>query len=316
MRILIYGAGVIGSIFAGKLFSAGNDVTLLARNNRFKMLQNDVLKIKNIKKGKIEHYPIKVIDTLQTNDIYDYILVTMQFKQVENVLPILSKNNSDNIVLFVNNPCGYDKWKEYLGKRLMVGFPACGGEVINNVTEYYISKGLTRGFQTTTFGEIDGICTNRLHTIVNLFSKSGIPSVISDNMDNWQKCHLAIVSPIANAIYKNNGNIKALAANKSDIELMIKATREGLNALKELGLKIEPRKINFYYMPILLLKFIFAIGLKTKIADFSMAKHANNAKEEMMELQKTFEALIKDTMTYKDDIYLLSKYINPYLINS
>ena len=135
MRILIYGAGVIGSIFAGKLFSNENDITILARNNRFEELQNNGLKIKDIKKEKIELYPIKVICNLKTDDIYDYVLVTMQFKQVEDVLPILSKNKSKNIILFVNNPCGYDKWKDYLGKRLMIGFPACGGEVINNVTE-------------------------------------------------------------------------------------------------------------------------------------------------------------------------------------
>ncbi len=34
MRILIYGAGVIGSIFAGKLAASGEDVTVLARGKR------------------------------------------------------------------------------------------------------------------------------------------------------------------------------------------------------------------------------------------------------------------------------------------
>lgn len=34
MRILVYGAGVIGSIFAEKLAVAGNDVTILARGKR------------------------------------------------------------------------------------------------------------------------------------------------------------------------------------------------------------------------------------------------------------------------------------------
>ena len=35
MKICIYGAGVIGSIFTGKLSLAGNDVTVLARGKRF-----------------------------------------------------------------------------------------------------------------------------------------------------------------------------------------------------------------------------------------------------------------------------------------
>lgn len=39
MKILIYGAGVIGSIFAFKLSKSNNDVTVLARNQRLKDIQ-------------------------------------------------------------------------------------------------------------------------------------------------------------------------------------------------------------------------------------------------------------------------------------
>jgi len=35
MKILVYGAGAIGSIFAGKLIKAGFNVTVLARNERY-----------------------------------------------------------------------------------------------------------------------------------------------------------------------------------------------------------------------------------------------------------------------------------------
>ncbi|MDR1957433.1 MAG: NAD-binding protein [Planctomycetaceae bacterium] len=36
MRILIYGAGVIGSIFAGKIADSGHDVTVLARRKQIR----------------------------------------------------------------------------------------------------------------------------------------------------------------------------------------------------------------------------------------------------------------------------------------
>ncbi|MDQ0089049.1 2-dehydropantoate 2-reductase [Paenibacillus anaericanus] len=310
MRILIYGAGVIGSIFAGKLSANGNDVTVLARNNRFQELKNNGLNIKHIHTNKVENYPIKVIDHLIPDDVYDYIVVPMKFEQIDDILPILSQNISPNIVLCVNNPSGYDKWKSFLGSRLMVGFPACGGKLIDNITEYYISKGVTRGFQTTTFGEIDGITTNRLTILLKLFSHSGIPSISSKYMDNWQKCHIAIVTPIANAIYKNNGDIKALANKPLDIDLMINATRQGLEALQELGYKVEPQKLNFYYLPKFILRFAFGFGLKSTIADFSMAMHANNAKLEMTQLKDEFKNLIKDTTTNKEAIYRLNEFCN------
>lgn len=35
MRILIYGAGAIGSIFTGQIVKAGYDVTISAKNNTY-----------------------------------------------------------------------------------------------------------------------------------------------------------------------------------------------------------------------------------------------------------------------------------------
>ena len=40
MRILVLGAGVIGSVYAGKLLQAGHEVVLLARGRRLADLQS------------------------------------------------------------------------------------------------------------------------------------------------------------------------------------------------------------------------------------------------------------------------------------
>jgi ketopantoate reductase len=39
MRILVFGAGVIGSVYAGKLLQAGHHVVLLARGRRLRDLR-------------------------------------------------------------------------------------------------------------------------------------------------------------------------------------------------------------------------------------------------------------------------------------
>jgi 2-dehydropantoate 2-reductase len=311
MRILIYGAGVIGSIFAGKLAAAGHDVVALARGRRLNTLLAEGLKIRDIRGMKTVCLAPSLIERLNAGDIYDYIIVTMQYSQIDAVLPVLKENSSHNIVLCVNNPGGYANWTEYLGDRLMIGFPACGGEIVTSdtgaVTEYYVSRGLTRLFQTTTFGEPDGTRTKRLVTLVRLFRDCGIPSVISGRIDNWQKCHLSVVLPIAEAILKNGGDIKTLASNRQDIKMMLRATREGFDALKELGFSVEPRKLNFYYMPLPFLCFVFSLVFRTTLTEFSMAKHTNNAKSEMLELQRAFEALIRNTRTGMPNIEALSK---------
>ena len=78
LKILIYGAGVIGSIFAGKLALAKNDVTVLARGKRFEELKNDGIALVNPRTKKVGQAKVNVIDALLPEDSYDYIIVAMQ----------------------------------------------------------------------------------------------------------------------------------------------------------------------------------------------------------------------------------------------
>lgn len=41
MKICVFGAGVIGSLYAGKLASAGHEVTVVARGNRLVNIENN-----------------------------------------------------------------------------------------------------------------------------------------------------------------------------------------------------------------------------------------------------------------------------------
>lgn len=47
MRILVFGAGVIGCNLARNLYRAGKDVTLLARGNWAEEIKNNGLRIKD-----------------------------------------------------------------------------------------------------------------------------------------------------------------------------------------------------------------------------------------------------------------------------
>ena len=57
MRILIYGAGAIGSVFAGKLALAGYDVTVLARESRFEELRRNGRFVRQSKASVSESHP-------------------------------------------------------------------------------------------------------------------------------------------------------------------------------------------------------------------------------------------------------------------
>ena len=90
MRILIYGAGVTGSLYAVLLKEAGYYTTIYARGHRLEALQNQGFLYK--KNNIIKKVDIKIIDHLQDNDIYDFIFLTVRENQLYQALKELKSN--------------------------------------------------------------------------------------------------------------------------------------------------------------------------------------------------------------------------------
>ena len=301
MRILIYGAGVIGSIFAGKLAASGQDITVLARGKRAEELRKDgvILSVPGAKKREITR--VHVIEKLDPDDRYDYILVVMQRAQVDEVLQILARNQTKNLVFVVNTAAGYDPWVEAVGSdRLMLGFPSAGGERRDGKVSYFIGKGLLRAFQTTTFGEYGGEYsgesggkkTARVLQLIRAFRHAGIPSVFCADMDAWQKTHVVMITSIANALYAYDCDNYRLSHAYADVRLMVKGIREGFTVLKRLGYGITPAKLQYFMLPDWLVARVFKVVMGTRLAEITMAKHCIAAKAELACLQAEVDALV------------------------
>ncbi len=293
-KILIYGAGVIGSIFAGMMAKSGYNVTILARGKRYDELHQNGLVLKNCLSGEQIKRKVKLINILNQDDIYDYIMVIVQNTQIDSILPVLSNNKSPNIVFVVNNPSGYQKWIDAVGyERIMIGFPSAGGERKVGMVNYYIGRGTARIFQSTTFGELSGEKTKRLLKLVRIFKDAGFAPSICRNMDAWQKTHVAVILPIGKALNRFDSNNYKLARSSGTIKQMLLATRECFGVLKEMNLKVTPSKLNVYYLPLFILVPAFMLIMNTKIAETAYSKHNLVAKSEMEALEEQFRDLIK-----------------------
>jgi len=306
MRILVYGAGVIGSIFAGKLAASGEDVTVLARGKRLEELRQNgiVLAVPNANKNEV--IPVKVIEYLAPDDLFDYIIVAMQRTQVDSVLPIISQNRSKNIVFVVNTAAGYDKWAQAVGsERLMLGFPSAGGERVGGKVHYFVGKGVMRAFQTTTFGEYSGRKTERVRCLINVFRRAGIPSVFCADMDAWQKTHVAMVTSIGNALYQFDCDNYRLARSYDSVCLMVRGIKEGFTVLNKLGIKTKPVKLWYMKLPVWMIAGVFKIIMRTELAETALAKHCRVAKPEMFCLQTEFDSLIMKSQLQTPAIYSL-----------
>ena len=89
MRILIYGAGVIGSLYAVLFAETGYDTSIYARGKRLEFLKKNGLLYK--KNQKIRRAEATILGELSDNDAYDFILLTVRENQLYEALAELKK---------------------------------------------------------------------------------------------------------------------------------------------------------------------------------------------------------------------------------
>lgn len=292
-KILIIGAGVIGSIYAVNLSKAGYSVTMVARASRLAELQENGLLFHNSKTNNIDKAEVKVINMISDYDIYDYIFVTVRYEHIDNVLLEIKSNFSQNVVTMTNNPLGYDKWEQILGKgRIIPAFPGAGGKIERGVLHYKLT---TKLIQSTTFGELSGDKSARILDLYDILKSSGFPVSTCNNMDAWQKSHLAMVLPMANAIYFDGGDNYSTSRNRQAIHNMSLSLKENFNFLKSIGIIITPAKLNIFRIcPVCFLNLFLKLLYRTKFAQVLISNHANKARHEMNLLNKDFVKLAQE----------------------
>lgn len=198
MRLLIYGAGVIGSLYAVLFKETGYDTTIYARGHRLDILQNQGLLYK--KNNKIKKIDIKVLDQLNDDDMYDFIFLTVRENQLYQALIELKCYKSKTIITMVNSLDNYEKWESVVGKgRILPAFPGAGGTIINNILDASLTP---RIIQPTTFSEISGKKTKRTEQLSQIFKHAHIPFQQVNDMHIWQLYHLGMVLPLADAYYQ------------------------------------------------------------------------------------------------------------------
>ena len=287
--ILIFGAGVIGSVYAVELSKAGHDVSVYARSARLAALQTKGLLYNE--HGIVKKANVSIIDRLDDSARYDYVFVTVRYEQAERALGELSRHPCPNVVTFINNPDGFALWEKLVGSgRLIPAFAGAGGGIENDVLHYCLTPAL---IQSTTFGEIDGCVTGRINRLATLFKTAKMSFSICSDMDSWMKSHLALVLPLAQGVYAGSGNCKTVAKNKEAIHEIALSLKRSFQALKHKGITITPSKLNIIRLcPMPILRLTLKTIFRTRMAINLIDKHTGSAKGEIDTLQKRFDELV------------------------
>ena len=290
MRILIYGAGVIGCLYATLFSEAGYEITVYARNKRLVLLnEKGLLYYKDM---QVKTANVDIIDTLGNDDIYDFVFLTAKENQVHAALKELKNNRSPNIVTMVNTIEKYDVWGNICGEgRIIPAFPGAGGSFQGNVLKASLTP---RVVQPTTFGEVNGENAGRFNKLEELFKKAKIPYQIVRNMHLWQLCHLALVVPMADAYYEARCPDKA----GNQYKLMFKTAKRikrNFRFMKIKRSKVSPTKMNMIlYMPVFIIASVLSIAFRSRFGNTFMYQHSMKAQDEMMRLREQFYECIKN----------------------
>ncbi len=289
MRILIYGSGVIGSLYAVLLEETGYDTTIYARGHRLEVLQNQGLLYK--KNNIIKKVDIKVIDHLQDNDIYDFIFLTIRENQLYQALKELKFNKSKTIITMVNTLGNYEKWESIVGKgKILPAFPGAGGTITNNILDATLTPKI---IQPTTFSEISGKKTKRTEQLSQILKHAHIPYQQVNNMHIWQLCHLGMVVPLADAYYQTE-NPKFVGQDKVVMKKIARELKDNFKILYDNLHTLSPYKMNIFRIsPIPILTYILSQAYKSRFGHTFMYQHAIKAPDEMKELHNQFYSYIK-----------------------
>ena len=243
LRILVLGAGVIGSVYAVKLLQAGHDVVLLARGTRLVDLQTHGLILEDAQTGDRSVLPVAAVSEPVVDDHFDLVLVSVRAEQLVSTLPVLTGLTDGSDVLFFGNTANYEaKLRAALGERVVFGFPAAGGTRDGSVVKYVLIAQ-----QKTMLGEPDGTTSPRVRHLQSVLSEAGFPTLISANIEDWLMAHAAFVVPIAFALYRVGINPARLAADAATMRLMVLATREAFTALRADGNDEIPTNLRILY---------------------------------------------------------------------
>jgi ketopantoate reductase len=313
-KILVYGAGPLGSLFAARLHEGGHNMSLLARGQKLANLHEHGIVLRDFYTQQETVTRVNVVEELAPDDAYDLVLVIMRKNHALQILPILAANqHTPNVLFLMNNAAGPGELVEALGKeRVLMGFPGSAGYFEGHVI--HCLTGTEDDTATVPFGEVDGRITERTRQVARILdSAPGFKAEIRPDMDTWLKYHVALLMPsLGPALYAAGTDNHRMARTRDALVLTVRAIREGFQVLRSLGLPVTPAYLKlFEFAPEPALVALLPRLLTREEMQVAMVGHANAARDEVLHLADEFVALARTTSVPTPAIDRLYPYLDP-----
>ena len=288
MKILVFGAGVLGCNLARNLFRAGKDVTLLARGKWAEEIQKNGLRIKDKFSPRVSVSRIPVVTELKPEDEYDVVFVVVRYTQIDSIIEILRACRAKNIVFVGNNVRAREIASLLPEKNVLFAFAlSAGHRECDRVASIDMKK--------ITIGQLPDAPSNE-KLIGQIFDGTKYIVVYEPDMEDYLLCHAAFVLPAAFACYKTDGNLKKLKGNTAYLSRLIDANIEGYRAIRNAGHAILPKADEDFEGEAYrrtCLRF-FRLLCATVLGRICVSDHAMNAVGEMSALDRDLKRFFDD----------------------
>jgi 2-dehydropantoate 2-reductase len=235
MKILIIGAGVIGTVYGAHLGAAGCAVSVLAHGARTAEVSRDGLRARDVLVDELTESPAAVVDRADA-EAFDLVLVALRRDHLLLVSAQLASLSERPLVLFFgNNPAGRAGLPADIPSPVCLGFPGVGGTINDSLAEY------VRIEQQPTALELGR--DPRLNRFREALEVRGFAVQRVADMSGWLAYHAVFVACVCAALYRCGTNPQRLARNRSELRLMCRAITEGFRGLHNQGVGGLPRNL-------------------------------------------------------------------------
>ncbi len=257
MRILIYGAGAIGSDLGALLSASGEDVTLLARGAQLAALQAGGVTVEQQGQAS-RQVPVKALSAQDCQGRFDLIFVTLKSTQLAAAAAdIVSRLSPDGAMVMIQN--GLPWWyfdgvtSAHQGARLPCLDPdgvlqrevpldrIIGAVIYRPVTQtapgkIYLPQVMPPRLQ---IGEVDNRLSERLQAIAALVSRAGLPTEATQDIRRakWQKLMMNLIwNPLCSITQSSPGYIVKSPLAADMVGLML---GEGSAVARSVGIELN-----------------------------------------------------------------------------
>lgn len=230
MRFLVVGAGVIGQVYAGRLSTAGHDVTVVARGTTFERLSDRGIRL--VTGGVTTSCPVRVVAAPPSDD-FDCVVLAVRFDQIDSAIEGLEGVVAEQVITLGNLPEESDQLLTRWGRdRTVLAFAGVGGFRDDDGCVHYTEVRQ----QHSTVGRNSGT----EEPFAQALRDAGFVVDVEDDMPAWLTTHAVFITAVGAAILIAGGDSRVLGRDRHSTAAMVAAVGEGFRALQLHGIRPVP----------------------------------------------------------------------------